>query len=68
MASRNMEQIAATAKIPDRYQLMVSELESLFDTASKGKEGVFNAITKAFSYGFVLGQREQKAKENRRKV
>ena len=55
MAKRNMIETARKAIIPERYDMSARECVDLVEMARTGD--TFEAISTAFKYGFVLGQR-----------
>ena len=62
MGNRNMETTIANFKqgIPARYQLRMGEVMQLMELASSGDVGKFEAFSKCFDYGFILGCRAYK--------
>lgn len=63
MATRNMEKLAAQAekKIPAEYELLLPELEKLFEICHKGGgNGFCDAVNTAFYFGFAMGHRATK--------
>ena len=60
MAKRDMIATAAKAKqiIPDGYDLYAFEISQLFKMVRENKaDGLYEALTTAFDYGFALGTR-----------
>lgn len=62
MASRNMEKLTESAKIPDRYGMTVKEVSRIYDMITEGK--IYDAITMAFEFGFVMGSRAERKKRS----
>ena len=62
---RNMMKTVETIKgkglIPDRYDITISEINTLHAMVHTGLDGELDALTTAFDYGFILGSRAQKA-------
>lgn len=60
---------AIIGTIPTAYDMMSDELEELHEMALNNPiEGLLNAITTAFRYGFVLGGRKEKAYLKRKEL
>lgn len=59
MAKREIVATAhnAKGKLPHVYSLKVGELLELMSMASKGEDGLLNALMEAFRYGVVMGTR-----------
>ena len=55
-AGRKMEQTAHKAVIPPRYQMVLGELDYLYELM-KQEGDPYNALCIAFDYGFVKGCR-----------
>ena len=64
MAARNMEKIAQEIKVPERYQMVVPEMDRIYEMMLHGKE--FEAIMLVFDYGFALGRRCEKRHKRRK--
>lgn len=56
---KRMEAVAHNADIPKNYQMVVGEMEYLFDLAKQERDP-YNAFCLAFDYGFVKGSRATK--------
>ena len=63
--NRNMVQTVETIRekglIPDRYDITISEINTLHEMAQTDLDGELDALYTAFNYGFILGARAQKA-------
>ena len=59
--SKDLRTAAAAAVIDDRYDIKASQLDELKEIA---KTSLYDALTTAFNYGFVMGDgaRRDKAK------
>lgn len=68
MAARNMNETVAKfdpSTIPDAYCMRASEVTELASVVIKNPLKVYSVITKSFYYGYVLGQRAERAKQKR---
>ena len=66
---RDMRQILAKAARPvepPAYQLTAAEIDSLMLEAND-INGRFNALGTAFDYGFILGQRCERAEQKKKR-
>lgn len=63
---RNLMEIANTAEVNAYYDLTLVQVNELKQMADLGNGGKFTAICAAFKYGYVMGQRAEKAA--RRKI
>lgn len=61
MGKRNMEKLAATAKIPTRYHMTYDEVVRLMDMCTTA-QGRFDAVVMAFQFGFAQGRNCEKRK------
>jgi len=59
MARRNMEQIAQRAKhhIPANYDVVIGELERIYNRVQQGGNEAFEALCMLFNFGFAMGCR-----------
>lgn len=51
----------ATGKIPGNYDMTVGELESLYQMIKQNE--IFEALSTAFKYGFILGSQSEREKQ-----
>ena len=72
MAARDMQQTLAKAReghevsfIPDPYRMTAPELMDLLQGAMSGRPA--NSIRDAFAYGFILGQRCERAEQKKKR-
>lgn len=65
MATRNMEKIAQGIKVPDRYQMVLPEMDRIYEMLMQGK--TFEAISMSFNYGFALGYRATKREATKKR-
>lgn len=64
MAARNMNETVAKfdpSTIPDAYCMRASEVTELAAEVIKNPLKVYSVIAKSFYYGYLLGQRAEKA-------
>ena len=54
MMSKDLKTTAASAVIDNRYDIKASQLDELKEIA---KTSLYDALTTAFNYGFVMGER-----------
>lgn len=58
MFKRDLRKITDSTKINDRYAISLHQLNELKEMADKD---MFEALTRAFSYGYAMGGRAAKA-------
>jgi len=59
MFKRDLMEITDNTKIDDRYAIKLRQLNELKEMSDKD---IFEALTRAFSYGYAMGGRAAKAK------
>ncbi len=57
--SKDLKTTAATAAIDERYDIKASQLDELREIA---KTSLYDALTTAFNYGFVMGDAARRDK------
>lgn len=62
---RNLMEIANAAEVNDYYDLTFVQINELKQMADSGNGGKFDAICAAFKYGYVMGQRAEKAAQRK---
>lgn len=63
---RDINKTVANVEIPATYQLRCSEwLQLATEAKAPYRDAALDAVLKAFKYGFVLGQREMRARRKK---
>ena len=54
---RNMQRVIDEVEVSTYYDLTLDEVRKLMDMGMKGPDGLYEAITSSFVYGYAMGQR-----------